>query len=53
MSESEIFTIALIVIGIVVSIHAVLTDNINWFYVKVWIPLAIVWVVISNWLGLL
>jgi hypothetical protein len=52
MSESEILTIALIVIGIVVSIHAVLTDNINWFYVKVWIPLGLVVAVIFNWLGL-
>ena len=53
MSESEILTIALIVIGIVVSIHAVLTDNINWFYVKVWIPVSVVWLLLWNWLDLL
>ena len=53
MFDLDIATIAAIVIGLIVIIYAIATDNINWFYVKVWIPLGIVVAVIFNWLDLL
>ena len=49
MSEPEVI---LIVIGLVVIIYNIYTDNINWFFVKVYVPIVTVLVVIANWLGL-
>tara|TARA_B100000787_G_C16142081_1_gene272470 strand:+ start:851 stop:1000 length:150 start_codon:yes stop_codon:yes gene_type:complete len=49
MSEPEVIVI---VIGLVVIIYNIYTDNINWFFVKVYVPIATVLVVIANWLGL-
>ena len=42
-----------IVIGLIVIIYTIVTDNINWFYVKVWIPVGVVWILLWNWLDLL
>jgi hypothetical protein len=51
--DLDIATIALIVIGLIVIIYTIATDNINWFYVKVWIPLGAVWILLWDWLDLL
>ena len=50
MSEPEVIVI---IIGLIVTIHAIYTKTINWFLVKVIIPLLLVTLVIFNWLGLL
>jgi hypothetical protein len=50
MSEPEVIVI---IIGSIVTIHAIYTKTINSFLVKVIIPLLLVTLVIFNWLGLL